>query len=174
MSKLDSVIGIDPGDKGGIAVIDWTGRITTFRMPLAKGSHNVLRTSVLLKILAPTSEPRSYVAIEQIRPFGKSKATSIATLMKNVGIIIGICEGLRLPYVEVPPKDWQKLLVGVPKRDAKKDPSGVAWKKDIIIAASKRWPHVDLVGSDRLNASACSGIADALWIAEYARLQVGL
>jgi hypothetical protein len=179
-------IGIDPGNEGGIAVMDTDGRVVrTWRMPTLKGKHETLDLSAMGVILTRTKPNSIYndvvlLCVEKIQMgIRKVNPATMSGLFRAVGEIHGIAHMMRLPYEEVSPLTWQKLLVGVPKvklekgaTEAQKTAARKAWKQEITHAARRRWPTADLIGSTHPSAKESSGISDALWIAEYARLRV--
>ena len=72
------------------------------------------------------------------------------------GIWIGILEALKIPYTEVPPQTWKRLLM-----------AGERKEKDASRAVARRlWPDQT---EEALSRRKDHGRADAALIAEYAR-----
>ena len=173
------VIGIDPGLEGGLVVMDGESRIvTTARMPTSPGKREFLDFSRIRTFLrsVPTI---GLVGIELLSPQGNSNGkVGVISAAKGVGTILGICLERDLPTEEIPPQSWQRLIPGglptAPKgsTQAQQAAARAARKADIIRHARRRWPTADLVGSKSPTAKVSSGIADACWIAEFARLRI--
>ena len=175
------VIGIDPGLDGGIVVMCLDGAIkATHRMPTVPGARETMSLFGLCDVFCCRPSRPQLVCVEQVQPMGKANgAVGMAAIMKACGQIHGICHALSLPYEEVRPQGWQALLAGVPHPKAKRNATEAEkakarkeWKAEIMKAAARRWPDADLIGSRHPGAKPSSGIADAAWIAEYARLRV--
>lgn len=172
------VIGIDPGNAGGIVVMDLNGAVVdTYRMPVDKGNKTTVDLARLEKILQPPRQ-KHLVLVEEQHSRGGEGVAGMDSLMKAVGAIWGLCYAMRLPYEEVRPQAWQKIVPAskakLPKSASKAERTKAQreWKVELVRAAKRRWPTADLIGSSHASAKDHSGIADALWIAEYARLRV--
>lgn len=144
-SKNLSVIGIDPGAAGGIAVIGidtrliHTEKFTTFS-----------RARALLNELQSTYE--LLVGFEHIHSVPGVGAKSTFSFGKNVGGWEVLFEVSQIPFIEVPVGKWQPKMLG---RFSKGESKAAA-----LEYVSKRYPSLALKKSD-------SGIADALCIALY-------
>ena len=173
------VIGIDPGLEGGIVVMDGDSRIiTTARMPTTPGKRKSLNFFEIRALFERVPDS-GLVGIELISPQGNANGkVGTITAAKGVGVILGICLAMDLPTEEIPPQSWQRLIPGglptAPRgaSEAQKAAARAARKAEIIRHAQRRWPTADLIGSGSSNAKPSSGIADACWIAEFARLRI--
>ena len=173
------VIGIDPGLEGGIVVMDGESRIvSTHRMPTTPGKRKSL-DFFEIRALFERVPDSGLVGIELVSPQGNANGkVGTITAAKGVGIILGICLAMDLPTEEIPPQSWQRLIPGglptAPKGStpAQQAAARAARKAVIIRHARLRWPTADLVGSKSPTAKVSSGIADACWIAEFARLRI--
>ena len=106
------VIGIDPGKKGAVAVVDISsrGRLAELRdTPLEKGKE--YDPKGMMAILEAYSVPGQSIAIieKQAGFRGDSHGASFTTGF-GYGIWIALLELLEIPYIEVPPKGWQKKM----------------------------------------------------------------
>jgi hypothetical protein len=86
--------------------------------------------------------------------------TSTGRTMENYGLIRGILVGLALPYQVVAARTWQAVM--------HRDLPGEDPKQRSILAASRRFPQVDLRASTHCRKPH-DGKADALLIAWYGR-----
>lgn len=107
------IIGIDPGKKGGIAVLDMADRrVDAIAMPdTPRGLHEALTAStpVSLAVLEKPFYPRQ---------IGTTNAAKIA---ENYGILKGALLWLDIPTFEVRPKDWKRSLsVSTDKNEARR------------------------------------------------------
>lgn len=151
-----TVIGIDPGLTGAIAVIG-DGRATVVDMPVIETSRTAtVKRSVdahaLAEILAPL---RGEVWLERVNAFPGQGVASMFSLGQSFGVVLGVAAGLRLPVQLVNPADW--------KRHFKLD-------KDKALAralASRLYPEVSLA---RVKDH---GRAEALLIARYGAMAGG-
>lgn len=88
---------------------------------------------------------------------------TVKSLFEGVGILRGVCATLGLRLELVTPQTWQRFHFGrPPPRHRKSGPEhGASRKKSFVLAARERWPDGDF--------PMAWGMADAAWIAEYAR-----
>lgn len=137
-------IGIDPGKSGGIAVLKHDGAIAAVRkMPdTDQGIVAFLREH-------STSAMETRAALEYVRSSPQMGVTSAFTFARGYGVIEGILATLQVPYYDVHPSRWQKMLGCRSGGD-----------KNITKArAAELWPDQKLTHA----------IADALLIAEWCR-----
>ena len=151
------VIGIDPGQKGGIAAIGENDRwikpmpdtIVETSNFLGSFHSKILGDDVLLAV------------VEKVHAMPKQGVSSTFKFGVGYGAILGILTTLEIPFIEVTPQTWMKtVFVGHP------------WKKQkkySTIWAPKRWPDVDFKASDRCRV-VHDGMTDAACLAEYGRL----
>lgn len=106
-------IGIDPGLKGSISILclgKETEVIETINMPLWKDGYSNTTEVDGLKLrefFYKWKEERIIIAIEKQQVIASQGICSAFTNGQNVGIIRGVCEGMRLPYKLISPKVWQ-------------------------------------------------------------------
>jgi Holliday junction resolvasome RuvABC endonuclease subunit len=139
-------LGIDPGQKGGIAIIADNGVPAT----IPYSDTSLLRISVELKgVLAKC-------AIEKVHSMPKQGVASTFSFGQSVGYIKGVLEANGIAYQEIPPQTWKKEF-------------GLNTDKQKSIDVCRRlFPGVSLRATPRCTTDH-DGMAEALLIAEYAR-----
>jgi hypothetical protein len=107
-----------------------------------------------------------FAALELIQPMPKFGARGNYQIGQRCGELRGILTALEIPFVEVRPQDWQKVVFRGEKR-----PAGKAGKAASRAKAQAMWPQL----AHELRLVKHDGRADALHLAEYARrLQMGV
>lgn len=142
-----TIIGIDPGAGGGIAVKHDGLPTFAIRMPetvadLKDFLDRVLRDAPYLSVLAFIEDVPKFVRV--------IPGSAIAVLFRNFGRVEGVLTGLGIPYRLVRPQDWQKPLALTTTRSACKT-SG-QWKNILKAEALRRFPRlkVTLATADAL------------------------
>ena len=168
-------IGIDPGQSGGIAILDRYSDnaqliVNHFPMP-----STLYETASLVKEWIICNEYTSCrVAIEKVhsRPAtGKDGATvqGIASTFKfgfNTGALHGMLALLGVPVEEVPPLIWMK---GLAIHSGKKQQGSKAeWKEALRVRAQQLFPALP-IWTEKRTLGKQRAICDALLIAEYCR-----
>ena len=148
-------IGIDPGATGGVAILFGD---TVLAYPLGKDATlaEIIREAVEA---AEHNGDKIVAALEAVNAFPGQGVSSSFKFGMSYGIAQGVLEALQVPYKFVRPQDWQKGIPGLPK---KKD-GATAHKRALREEASRRFP----------GANATSSTADALLIADWARVNWG-
>lgn len=150
---MASILGIDPGQKGGFAVIS-VGMVKLYNMP-----STMTEIFTLLREIKQLF-PDVIVFLEDVGqgiPGQSSKAT--ATFARHNGHLEMALYALELPTEKVTPAKWQKHYsntIGTSKGKTK-----TQWKNILKDEAQRRYPNVKLT----LNT------ADALLIADYGKSQ---
>ena len=166
--KNDYVIGIDIGHHGAIVIQrNSAPHIVTLVMPMIKTEVDYHQLYELIKTYAVGT---GLVVFEKLGViFGSSKATALSMGYQS-GAVEMACIALGLPYVKVPPKEWQKVMftgvdeiLKVTKKGHSRDTKAMA-----LIAAKRRFPGVCLTVG-RENNKPHDGIVDALLLSEYAK-----
>ena len=175
-------IGIDPGKKGAVVIMDGTD-IKCEVMPLIDKEFDLQELGRLLSSFtnSTSSHGNPHVFIEDVHAIFGSAAGATFTFGFVCGAIQGIVSVLGFPYTLVQPKAWQKVIYqGIPEirkpsiRISKGKRAGkmMKGKRDTKamseVAAKRLFPTVDLRASERCKISH-DGIVDALLIAEYGR-----
>ena len=140
-------IGIDPGIKGGIAM-------------LFEDSYHVTPTPATVLEMADTlkelkefaQDTPMYCCIEAVHSMPGNSGRSMFTFGTNYGQWLGILATLRIPYITVSPNKWMSHYGSKPKN--RKDR-----KNNLKNLAQQRFP----------NAKITLGTADAMLICNYLR-----
>lgn len=141
-------IGIDPGKKGGLAVIDTGGSSEPLAVSFSESNY--------LSVLWDTDPRKSIVALEKVAAMPGQGVTSMFNFGANFGWIQGILEALRFPYELIAPQRWKKEF------------SLTSDKKASIRTAQRLFPGVSLLADKHCRVES-DGMAEALLLAEYAR-----
>ncbi len=145
-------IGIDPGKKGALAVIDTEAPAPVIAVPFSESGY--------LAELRGIDPGKSIVALEKVAAMPGQGVTSMFNFGCGYGWLQGILEALRFPYELVPPQRWKRAF-------------GVTSDKHTSIRAAQRlFPGVSLLASPRCRIEN-DGMAEALLLAEYARRNLG-
>lgn len=151
-----TIIGIDPGLSGAIALMDAAGACQVWDMPtlaLTRGGKNKREIDAhsLVRLFADNRAGHAF--IEGMRAMPGQGVTSMFALGKGYGIILGVLAALDVPYTVIDSRKWKNVL-GVP---AAKD-GARARASQLLPTAAHQWP---LVKND--------GRAEAALIALYGR-----
>jgi crossover junction endodeoxyribonuclease RuvC len=144
-----TIVGIDPGKKGGIAI--YADKVVhAYPMPLAGKGLNLPAIANLLKAMNPDA-----VFIEKVSSMPGQGVSSTFTFGTGYGQLQGIIAALNIPFYLVTPQAWKKtVLAGTPK------------DKDSAVAyCSRSWPSVDLIRPGCRKPH--DGMADALCLMAY-------
>ena len=146
---MQTIIAIDPGKSGGIAILDADG-LTTHSMP--DGPSDIVR------FLRAAKKADAGVWIEEIPKFAGRNipSSTTAVLFENYGLIVGAALALGYSLHRVPPKVWQEPL-GLGGR--KSCDTQAEWKRKLRNKAAELFPDQDVT----------LGNADALLILHYVR-----
>ncbi len=155
------VIGIDPGNSGGIAVIpgperEWETPWAE-QIPLCGKEIDGHQLAERLQDIGP-----GIVIIEKAQAMPGQGVTSMFNYGRGFGLILGVLEGLGIPYRLVTPQAWKnRVLAGTPK-----DKSAAA------NYVRKAYPTINLTPGKKQKPH--DGMADAACIADYGwRVQRG-
>jgi len=147
-------IGIDIGANGAIAC-------------LGDGSlfYDTLKDGRWISYLA--KHKNAVVAIEDLHSIYGASAKSNFQFGLNNGYVIGVLETLKIEYIKVAPKKWQKEMWKdiEPVRNKGK----VDTKATSLLAARLMYPNEQFLASSR-SSVAHDGIVDAILIAHYAQI----
>lgn len=145
--KSETIIGIDPGKNGAIA-IRRGNQITALPMPLAGKELD-------LPAIAEIIRDADLVVIEKVHSMPGQGVTSMFTFGCGYGAIQGITAALQIRTELVAPQTWKSSVLKGTKKD-----------KDAAIAYCRRaFPDVPLVLPRCRKPH--DGLADALCLAEY-------
>ena len=149
-------VGVDPGQKGGYAVI------STSETGQAVFAYPWDDTFFVAEMQALSRMGNGIVAaVEKVGAMPGQGVTSMFNFGKNAGYIEGVLSGLGIPYQLVPPAKWKKefSLIGKDKQAS-------------IITCRKLFPELDLKRTERCRTDS-DGKAEATLLAEYARRHFG-
>ena len=150
-------IGIDPGQKGGYAVIakTETGQ-AVFAYPWDDSFF-----AIEMALLMQMKEHGIVAAVEKVGARPGQGTVSMFNFGKSAGYIEGVLAALGIPYQLVPPNKWKKefSLIGKDKQAS-------------IVTCRKLFPELDLKRTERCSTDS-DGKAEATLLAEYARRHFG-
>lgn len=149
-------VGIDPGAKGGYAVISKSETGQTVFAYTWDDTFFVMEMNALLR-----TGSGLVAAVEKVGARPGQGTVSMFNFGKSAGYIEGVLSGLGIPYQLVPPAKWKKefSLIG-------KD------KKASIETCRKLFPELDLKRTERCRTDS-DGKAESVLLAEYARRKMG-
>lgn len=137
-------LGIDPGQSGGIGIVDVNGYVNSF------GFKNMTFPDISAQFDYIRQYPDNWFAyIELVHSMPKQGVASSFAFGKSYGFLIGMLTAHRIPYDYVTPQKWQKELNCMSKGD-----KNVTKQK-----AQQLFPGVKFTHQN----------ADAVLIAEYCR-----
>lgn len=136
---MTTIIGIDPGQSGGIAIND-RGDVRAIKMPETLADFVAVIVDIGHIDLA---------AVELVGPMPKQGVTSTFKFGRGFGQLEGVLSALLIPVEYVRPQKWQKAMGCLTKGD-----------KNVSKAkAQQLWPEIRVTHT----------IADALLICEWGR-----
>jgi crossover junction endodeoxyribonuclease RuvC len=125
--------GIDPGRNGAFAIISQDGLIVEPMPTLPQG----IDLNLVREWLAANNPDIVY--LEEVHAIFKASASSTFSFGRYFGALEGMLHGLKIPYILVQPKVWQKLVhEGI---HAKKDMKA---KDRSRLAASRLFPGMKM------------------------------
>jgi len=151
-------IGIDPGKKGGVAVI----RVTV------EGDPHVdvypWDDDVFVREMARWSNDfiaqeggGMVAAVEKVGAMPGQGVTSMFSFGQSYGFVLGVLTAFGIPYQLVPPRKW-KAEYGLLNTQ----------KQASVDVAKRLFPNVNLLPTDRCRKES-DGMSDSLLLCEYAR-----
>ena len=159
---MSTFLGIDPGAKGYLCLLDTSDKsiefVSTTELP-----HLIYKWVMDKNI----PNPITAVGIEDVHAIFGTSAGSNFSFGFNVGVIRGIIAATGIGLNLVAPKAWQKA-VGVPTTKATRGSKSV--KELVSEAALRLYPHASLYGP---KGGLQDGKADSLMIAHYLSLKYG-
>ena len=142
-------IGIDPGAKGAMSIIEEDGEVDVidFAKFGIKGYTSILNTR---------KEDIVMVGLELVHSMPGQGVKSMFSFGQRYGEIQGMLQALKVGYELIRPKEWQKTCKVPPKSN----------KKGIYNAISIIYPDAELLGA---RGGVLDGRCDALGIAHQIR-----
>lgn len=168
------VIGFDPGKTGAIATII-NGHVEVCPMPVIPDGNlditGIKKMILELKVMASSIGEEVFIGIEKQSCRAITRPKSIHTNALNYGKLLGMLEGW-ISFIEIDPREWKsKILVGLPWKKKKGAKTNVH-KKVSIGYVLKKYPNINLFPTENCKVPS-HDLADAVCIAEYARLRGG-
>ena len=138
---MTTLIAIDPGQNGGIAIRHHDGSVTACTIPATVRDFIDLLTEIVRNhYLDDTSIP--IVIMEDVPPYtGKAQSGSSAFKFgRNIGQLEGVIQCLQLRFEKVRPQKWQKALsLGTSKGMSRTD-----WKNKLKTRAQELRPELKI------------------------------
>lgn len=152
------IVGVDNGLDGGITIIKNGTLLSSLPMPTINTvkSKREYDLTKIKNFLAGAD----HVFVEQAQAMPGQGVSSMFTIGKNYGLMLGILSGMGYPVTVVAPQTWQKqLFSGFPKANT---------KSVSVMVCQRLWPNADWRASERCKV-AHDGMTDSACIAEYGR-----
>ncbi len=142
------LIGIDPGASGGISILE-RGELATYKMPETETD--------IVDFFRQFDPNNTKAMIERLHGLPRMSSTAMFSFGRNYGTVRTALISLKIPFDDVPPKNWQKIFsISYQKKMSSSQ------KKNITKAkAQQLFPHIAVTHA----------IADSLLILEYLRRQ---
>lgn len=144
-----AIMGIDPGEKGGVAWRDSTG-VHCVPMPEDQDLAILLR-----KVASEVDLDNFVVVVEKAQAFPSQGVVSMFNYGKHAGIIEGMLLALHLRHILVIPQEWKRGILSGTTKD----------KQAAIEFCKKYFPEVSLRPGQKKRDH--DGMADSLCIMEY-------
>ena len=140
-------IGVDPGKKGGVAVIDGDG-----------AEVYAWDDQTFVNVMAATmNKGKCVAAVEKVGAMPGQGVTSMFSFGQSFGFILGVLTAFGIGYQLVPPTLWKREF-GLLHTE----------KQASVDVAKRLFPGVSLLPTERCRKES-DGMSDALLICEYAR-----
>ena len=157
-TERPSVMGIDPGLDGGVALI-LPGGVEAFVTPtIASGGGGKRQFDIAGMLVLLERHPIALAVIEAVGPMPKQGVVSTFRFGVGFGTWLGMLAALRIPHLAVTPHAWKKAILAGTTKDKG---AAIQW-------AQRRFPEVSLLATARSKVPH-DGLADALAMAEFAR-----
>lgn len=108
-------LGIDPGASGGIACLFDDGTVEAHKMPSTE--RDVWETLARLERLGLGV---AHAYIEQVGPMPSQGVASVFTFGRSYGFLRGVLVASAIPFEEVLPRAWQRIVGATPPKSAKR------------------------------------------------------
>jgi crossover junction endodeoxyribonuclease RuvC len=132
------VIGVDPGGSSGAIAIIQDGSLRILGMN-GKTEHDI-KEFIFGAILRKQMGSRTLAAIERVNAMPDQGVVSSFKFGQNYGFVRGCLVSHDIPFLEVLPKEWQKLY----SMTKKKEESKKEWKTRLLNIARNLYPKADI------------------------------
>lgn len=166
-NEIEAYIGIDPGARGGIAILYSDGEVEVFPIP-----ESLLG---LWKIFQTLGKLSCKAYVEYVHAMPGQGVTSMFSFGCRVGELHMGLTAAQIPFELITPKRWQAAL-HIPSRKTEKKrvngklksvkESDTEWKGRLCTVAQRLFPSLEVWGETLKNQRA---VCDALLIAELCR-----
>lgn len=144
-------IGVDPGKKGGVAVINGDG-----------AEVYAWDDQTFVNVMAATmNKGKCVAAVEKVGAMPGQGVSSMFSFGQSFGFILGVLTAFGIGYQLVPPTLWKREF-GLLHTE----------KQASVDVAKRLFPGVSLLPTERCRKES-DGMSDALLICEYARRKFG-
>lgn len=145
-------IGVDPGKKGGFAIIDISDVNVAYSIPWDEKQF-VSEMQIM-------DRSKTVACVEHVGAMPGQGVTSMFNFGENFGFIHGVLTAYGIPFELVRPQKWKKEF-------------SITGDKNTSIAVCKRlFPDVSLKRTERCRKDD-HGLAESILLAEYARRKFG-
>lgn len=152
MSRRDTIIGIDPGLDGAVAILP-AGLL--WDTPTARDGRRRRYVVHLMAGFLAMHGNDARAIVEGTQAFPGQGRSSIHSLGEGQGLWIGMLAAFRIPYTLIYPAKWKRAMM-----------EGLGPEKDAArLRAMQLFPHL----ADQLSLKKHHGRAEALLLAEYGR-----
>jgi len=160
MAVNEIVIGIDPGLKGALVVVDTTSGQLLVAVPMPAAIMDLYKFFCSTKAVYPSA----IIACEKAQTIpGRQSVKGAFTQGRNFGVLQGVITMLHMPVHYIPPLTWQAEM--------HKGADGPGPKERSLCVAKNLWPCEKFTFTEK-QIKPQDGIVDALLIAEYLRRRV--
>lgn len=162
--KIDTVLGIDPGNNGGLAFLYGDGTFRGYELPVEKiGKETKLNTNALLHLLE--GHAVGHIFLERALPFAMG-AKHAFNYGIHFGLLLYLVSETKIPYTLVEPAKWTKEMHAGIHSDMKP-------KAKSIVAVKRLFPKfVKAIPVTPKSKKMHDGVVDALLIAGYGLRQL--
>lgn len=147
-------MGIDVGEKGGIAIIDENSKIVYLK---SMSRENLVNCCHIISTWIKENDASIVACVEKVGAMPKQGVTSMFNFGKGAGFIEGVLEMSNIPYQLVPPATWKKAFSLLHKD-----------KKASIEVCKQLFPGVNLLPTERCKKES-DGLGESILMALYAK-----
>lgn len=152
--------GIDPGLRGGAAIVSNSGDlVAAIRLPvIIRGNKKVIHSVAFKEFFKYFTENLVVCVVEEVQVTSRQGSASGFTLGLNYGVILSILEVLEIAVETVLPLIWKKAILGESTPDRQKS---LNYANSVPLIKNYAYPKEDVNNYD--------GVAEAVCLARYAR-----
>jgi crossover junction endodeoxyribonuclease RuvC len=138
LTRPDYVLGVDPGLRGALCLLDVSDRsITVFDMPVTDGRVDPAKLASIVDLCKIRGEICAAVELVSSMP----RQASAFPFGVSAGVVHGVLGALGVPYVLIPPSQW-KPAMGLRRMSDETQDQNKTRAREL---AGKLWPsHTEL------------------------------